>query len=138
LPSLAPLIEFAQSLSPPPRIPPDHRAQLRAAFDSSGHLRSIWHEDKSCAAAAAACNSDVTAKLAKLLPSFTTISLSVVSEAPTLLAKVPQEIKASYTSPNGADPAKEQKQKVSLCVLHCHPIRRFASRLRVDVAAFAT
>jgi len=62
--------------------------QLRAAFDASGRLRSIWHEDKSCAAAAAACNSDVTAKLSKLLPSLSAITVSVLPEAPAVLPRV--------------------------------------------------
>jgi hypothetical protein len=86
--------------------------QLRAAFDASGRLRSIWHEDKSCAAAAAACNADVTAKLAKLLPSLSAITVSVVPEAPAVLPRVPPEIKASHAPASGADPAKEQKQQV--------------------------
>jgi hypothetical protein len=86
--------------------------QLRAAFDASGRLRSLWYEDKACAAAAAACSSEVTSKLSKLLPSLTTITVSVSSEPPALLAKIPLEIKASYSMPNAGDSAKEQKQQV--------------------------
>ena len=99
---------------------PPPPSQLRAAFDSNGRLRSIWHEDKACAAAAAACTSEVTAKLLKLLPSLTTITLSVASEAATVLAAVPPELKASYAPPTGANPAQEQQQQ-QVCLALCCP-----------------
>jgi hypothetical protein len=47
-----------------------------------------------------------------MLPSLTTITVSVSSEPPALLPKIPLEIKASYSLPNAGDSAKEQKQQV--------------------------
>jgi hypothetical protein len=117
------------ALSHPPLLPNDRPLplymQLRAAFDADGRLRSIWYEDKSCTGAVAACNKEIPLKVSKLLLSLTTVSVTITSEAPALLAKVPAEIKASYAPNRAADQSKEKQvcavsHALLLLTLHSH------------------